>query len=202
MHAAEATIRECIYGEPVAIESWRRSSTYQQVKMAFRKMKPRSEPTLDELERMMKKHLSFEINRFRNGVSLWGASKYGVPADAMIRESCLLHFRLLLEFFYPRGNHSKSHHEDVFVYDYLPDVSKLLPSFQRLLEAPDWLQEYRDMLDWRLAHLTRERFKFEEPPHRVWNPAEQFVLIEQLIAEFLAALDPGMSKLFDPTRQG
>jgi hypothetical protein len=33
--AAEATIRECVYGEPVPIASWLRSSTYQQVKLAF-----------------------------------------------------------------------------------------------------------------------------------------------------------------------
>ncbi|HLK21216.1 MAG TPA: hypothetical protein VKT81_19835 [Bryobacteraceae bacterium] len=33
--AAEATIRDCIYGEPVQISSWLRSSTYQQVKLAF-----------------------------------------------------------------------------------------------------------------------------------------------------------------------
>lgn len=33
--AAEAAVRECIYGEPVPIASWFRSSTYQQVKLAF-----------------------------------------------------------------------------------------------------------------------------------------------------------------------
>lgn len=33
--AAEAAVRECIYGEPVPISSWLRSSTYQQVKLAF-----------------------------------------------------------------------------------------------------------------------------------------------------------------------
>jgi hypothetical protein len=33
--AAEATVRECIYGEPITIPSWLRSSTYQQVKLAF-----------------------------------------------------------------------------------------------------------------------------------------------------------------------
>lgn len=33
--AAGATIRECVYGEPVPIPSWLRSSTYKQVKLAF-----------------------------------------------------------------------------------------------------------------------------------------------------------------------
>jgi hypothetical protein len=33
--AAEAAVRECLYGEPIPITSWLRSSTYQQVKLAF-----------------------------------------------------------------------------------------------------------------------------------------------------------------------
>jgi hypothetical protein len=33
--AAEAAVRECIHGDPVEIESWRRSSTYKQIKLAF-----------------------------------------------------------------------------------------------------------------------------------------------------------------------
>jgi hypothetical protein len=33
--AAEAAVRECIYGDPIPISSWLRSSTYQQVKLAF-----------------------------------------------------------------------------------------------------------------------------------------------------------------------
>ncbi len=36
--AAEAAVRECIYGEPVPIQSWLRSSTYQQVKLAFKQI--------------------------------------------------------------------------------------------------------------------------------------------------------------------
>ena len=164
--------------------------------------KLRSVPQRSDLERMMKTHLSFEINRFRNGVAFWGQVKYGVLADAMIRESCLLHFRLILEFFYPRGDPAKSPFEDIFVSDYLPDPSKLSAEFQKLLEEPRWLQEYRDMLDWRLAHLTRQRFKFEEPSHRVWNPREQFGHVDQLITEFLDSLDEPMRQLFDPARQG
>ncbi|MGA9108338.1 MAG: hypothetical protein ACLQPN_06955 [Bryobacteraceae bacterium] len=34
-HAAEAAVRECIYGEPITVSSWLRSSTYQQVKLAY-----------------------------------------------------------------------------------------------------------------------------------------------------------------------
>jgi hypothetical protein len=34
-HAAEAAVRECIYGEPIVVSSWLRSSTYQQVKLAY-----------------------------------------------------------------------------------------------------------------------------------------------------------------------
>jgi hypothetical protein len=33
--AAEAAVRACVYGEPIPFSSWLRSSTYQQVKLAF-----------------------------------------------------------------------------------------------------------------------------------------------------------------------
>jgi hypothetical protein len=36
--AAEAAVREWIYGEPVPIQSWLRASTYQQVKLTFKQI--------------------------------------------------------------------------------------------------------------------------------------------------------------------
>jgi|ERR1017187_9720392 hypothetical protein len=35
MHAADAAVMECIYGEPITVQSWLRSSTREQVKLAF-----------------------------------------------------------------------------------------------------------------------------------------------------------------------
>ena len=169
------------------------------VRLRKRVGKLRHRPTPDELKRMLRKHVSFEINRFRAAASLWGKSRYGVPADAMIRESALIHFRLLLDFFYPRGGAASGKHRDVIWSDYLPDPGLLSPGFRALLMQPSWLQHHRDQLDWRLAHLTMYRFDFEQQP--AWQPDEQFTHIEQLITHFLAALPTEMRALFDCKRQ-
>lgn len=111
---------------------------------------PRSQripPTQEQLDAMLRKHLSFEINRFRLATSLWSEHKYDRLADAMIRESCLIHMRLLLDFFYPRRDPQRSRHQDMYVTDYLPSRTALSPQFQKLLTPPNWLQSYRDELD-------------------------------------------------------
>ena len=156
-------------------------------------------PTQDELDAMLRKHLSFEINRFRATATLWDSRRYGELADAMVRESCLIHMRLLLDFFYPRLDPKKSKHQDVFVSDYLPNPNSLSPEFQALLAEPSWLRDYRDQLDWRLVHLTTRRIDFERQP--MWNPNKQFAHLESLIGEFLNALPPITKALFDPNRQ-
>ena len=35
MHAAEAAVQECIHGTAIPVDSWKRSSTVQQVKLAL-----------------------------------------------------------------------------------------------------------------------------------------------------------------------
>lgn len=161
---------------------------------------PRIQPTQDQLDEMLRKHLSFEINRFRLAASLWGKPKYGTAADAMIRESCLIHMRLLLDFFYPRADPKKaSKYEDVFVTDYLRENTRLSEEFQKLLTPPLWLQQYRNKLDWQLAHLTMKRIEYETI--RGWQPEKQFKHLESLISEFLAALPVKTRALFDPLRQ-
>jgi hypothetical protein len=162
---------------------------------------PRIPPKQNQLDEMLGQHLSFEINRFRIGVSMWGEQKYGEVPDAMIRESCLIHMRLLLDFFYPRTDPTKkSKYEDVFATDYLPDVTQLSEKLQKLLMEPIWLQDYRNQLDWRLAHLTMKRFDFAINP--VWQPEKQFKHMERLISEFLSALPEKTRALFSPHRQG
>jgi hypothetical protein len=121
---------------------------------------------------------------------MWGKSDYGDSADAMIRESCLIHMRLLLDFFYPRSDPSKSQFEDVFVTDYLPG---------KTLAKPSWLQDYRNQLDWRLAHLTLKRMEFQKNP--MWRPEAQFEHLERLISEFLSALPEKTRALFNPHQQ-
>jgi hypothetical protein len=148
---------------------------------------------------MLQKHVSFEINRFRATALLWGGKHYGELADAMIRESCLIHLRLLLDFFYPRREEAEGKNTDVFASDYLPHTNLLAPAFRTLLAKPTWLKEYQDQLDWRLAHLTLHRLTFEQRP--AWAPSKQFAHVEQLIEQFLAALPSDMRALFSPNQQ-
>jgi hypothetical protein len=157
-------------------------------------------PKQDELDEMLRKHLSFEINRFRIAASMWGKPKYDEVAHAMIRESCLIHMRLLLDFFYPRIDPTKKRkYEDVLVTDYLPDKTQLRKEFQDLLAKPSWLQDYRDQLDWRLAHLTMKRMDFQK--NRAWQPQKQFEHLERLISEFISALPEKTRALFNPRQQ-
>ena len=76
----------------------------------------------------------------------------------------------------------KSKFEAIFVTDYFPDKSKLSMEFRSLLEEPTWLQDYRDELDWRLAHLTMKRMDFEGNPS--WQPEKILNHIESLITSF------------------
>jgi len=157
-------------------------------------------PTQSQLDEMLREHLSFEINRFRVAASMWNKRKYGNVVDAMIRESCLIHMRLLLDFFYPRiDSRKKRKYDDVFVTDYLPEKTQLRRQLQELLEEPAWLQGYRNQLDWRLAHLTTKRIDYDK--NRAWRPQEQFRHLELLIREFISALPEKTRALYDPHQQ-
>jgi hypothetical protein len=157
-------------------------------------------PTAEQLDEMFHIHLIFEFNRFRLAASMWTTPQFDGFVDAMIRESCLIHLRLLLDFFYPRVDTTKkSKFEDIFATDYLPDRAALPVELQELLTKPSWLQDYRNQLDWRLAHLTMKRMNFEKSP--IWEPEKQFSHLEQLISEFIAALPAKTRALFNPQRQ-
>jgi hypothetical protein len=160
----------------------------------------KTRPTESQLNEILREHLSFEINRFRLAVSMWGRQNHGGFVDEMVRESCLIHMRLLLDFFYPRCDPKKSKFDDVFVSDYLMDKTQLPKSLQKLLEPPAWLQEYRDRLDWLLAHMTMKRMEFKSQ-RRAWEPEKQFAHLEKLISEFIAALPEKTRALFNPNQQ-
>lgn len=109
----------------------------------------------------------------------------------MIRESCLVHFRLLLDFFYPRVCPERSKYEDVFASDFFPNG---LPP--ELEQQPEWLEDYRNQLDWRLAHLTLKRLEFEQWPY--WDPIPEFAHMQSTIELFLAALPEEQRGWFNP----
>ena len=150
--------------------------------------KTRIVPTETELDAMLSTHLSFEINRFRLGALVWKEQQRGedrgLPAcmSAMLRESLLIHMRLMLDFFYPRKTFNPKF-RDVFVLDYLPAWSR---------PEPAWIDPYRKKIDEQLAHLTINRVRM--PP---WGDKE-ILHINALIDEFLGALAPGKLALYDP----
>ena len=160
---------------------------------------PRIAPSPDQLRQMLHVHLSFEIGRFRKAASLWSnVARYSPVEDAMIRESCLIHMRLLLDFFYPRVvDPQKRKHVDIFVSDYVP-APEWRQTAKELADPPSWLPEFRNRLDCMLAHLTMKRFQFDVQPE--WKVNEQFGHVEKLIVAFLTALPADMKAEFDPTR--
>ena len=104
------------------------------------------------------------------------------------------------DFFYPRVPPKKSKFEDVFVSDYLPDAKQAPKSLRQLLTPPSWLQDYRDRLDWRLAHMTMKRMGFKHH-RRIWDPQKQFAHLERLTSEFIAALPENTRLLFNPDQK-
>lgn len=141
---------------------------------------PRFSP--EQLNGMLQEHLSFEINRFKYGAEIFGNNKFGRVPDAMIREACLIHARVLVDFFYPRNNIRK---DDVIVTDYLPGWA---------VNKPDWVEDYRTQVDWQLAHLTMNRVPM--PP---WTK-DHLMHIKGLIDQFLRDLPVDMRQHYDPAQ--
>jgi len=161
-------------------------------------------PTIDQLERMLNTHLSFEINRFTRGVELWRKKVNGDGSvDEMVLEACLIHLRLLLDFFYPRnGTEEDSPYSDIFVTDYIPTYRYTTRLGLLLSPTPEWVPEYRSRLDWQVAQLTMKRDGIEtEHPWHHWKEIQPlFIHMEKLVEAFLQALPPNMKAGYDPMR--
>ena len=160
--------------------------------------------TKDELERMLNTHLSFEINRFTRGVELWRKKVNGdTSVDDMVLEACLIHMRLLLDFFYPRnGTEENGPYSEIVVTDYIPDHRYTTRLELLLSPTPDWVPWYRSRLDWQLAQLTMNRDKIDtEHPWHHWKDVQPlFIHMEKLVEAFLQGLPPDMKALYDPMR--
>ena len=68
-----------------------------------------------------------------------------VPLDGLLLEACLLHFRVVWDFFYGQ----KQKPTDVVVTDYIPKWTEMPP--------PARLKDIRKWLNVMLAHLTTHR---------------------------------------------
>jgi hypothetical protein len=100
------------------------------------------------------------------------------PLDALLLEACLLHFRVVWDFFY----YAKKKKTDVVVRDYIQRWKDI--------EAPVRLKAIRNWLNAMLAHLTTHRV---DPTYKAGEITEQDVrLIREhtkvLFASFVNAL--------------
>ena len=168
-----------------------------------KKAKRRDPPATKLLDEMLNTHLSFEINTFLLGELLWNGNGDRSTRVDLLRESCLIHMRLLLAFFYPRPKELKfSPYRDIFITDYIStDKSRWPDRLKGLIDPPPaWLADFRRKLNLQLAHLTLDRIHLEETDLHRWDVKTPFRHVGLLIDEFLEALPPERRRLYDPKR--
>jgi hypothetical protein len=102
----------------------------------------------------MASHVFFEYHRFDLAASN-PAFRRSDELGGLVREALLIHFRILLGFFYG----SKQQQDDVIVSDY---TSTWIPN------VPTWLEEYKQRCNKLLAHLTYKRVGYVDSNDMVW----------------------------------
>lgn len=95
----------------------------------------------------------------------------------LLIESCVLHFRNLVDFFYPP---SSPQPDDVTAADYVPGWGS--PA------APSILRDARNRANKELAHLTLKR-KAGAPPDKAWDFADLSIAMTSIIRDFLMRVD-------------
>jgi len=124
----------------------------------------------------MAPHLYFEDRRFLNAAAENARIPDGELAG-MVRESYLLHFRNLLEFFYRKTPQA----DDAVVSHYVtPEVWTPKP--------PDWYDEYRIRCNKLLAHPTYSRVEYVEAGNMVWQLRDKTEFLRQVWSDFMKAL--------------
>jgi hypothetical protein len=134
--------------------------------------------------------LKYEFDSLYVATEIVQSPNYKVhPIDSLLYEICLLHFRVVWDFFYISGKNS-----DFTVHDFLShDALK-----RNRPKQPDRLIEIRDYVDVMLAHLSRERIN---PKRKSGEPSmSDFAMIrthtEALYKGFVAELTPEQRKMF------
>lgn len=109
-------------------------------------------PTLEELPELLKKHLNYEIGMFFGLAAIIprvaGAEPEVVNA---IKESLLIHARVLMDFFGPTRTK-----DDLMAFDYIDDWNSESHGGAELVWLEDSLGRY---IDKRVAHLTAYRVR-------------------------------------------
>ena len=104
----------------------------------------------------------------------------------LLVESCVLHFRNLIDFFYPP---SSSLPDDVTAADYVPGWGSP--------PVPTILKDARTRANKELAHLTLKR-KMGAPPDKHWDFADLGNAMTPIIGDFITRVDA--SKLSPRTK--
>jgi hypothetical protein len=111
--------------------------------------------------RLILGELMYEIESLYVSTEIILSRRFGEPPlDGLLLEACLLHFRVVWDFFY-RPKEKKT---DVVVSDYVPTWTPTDP--------PDRLREIRKWLNVMLAHLTSHRV---DPDYRTREITENDV---------------------------
>jgi len=143
----------------------------------------------DQLKKAVE-HLAFEVQHFRCYARLHRENRLGASTPTVaqaVRYSLLLHFRLLLDFFYGRAQSD----------DCSVDHFKALPGFAAAFGSkpePKDVATVREDLNKRLAHLTATRWEKKAPPMDYYE--KHFDRIENLMVRFQAALPDDVRQVF------
>lgn len=148
--------------------------------------------TFDEKELVeATKHLAFDMYHFRCYARIYN-TRMEQPHRQAVIYALLLHFRVLLDFFY--GKPTK---DDVSVrhFDALPNFAARF----RPVVPPSNAAQVSNNLNKRLAHLTATRWRQPAPDMKYYEG--HFAAIETLIKAFVAALPKNARAVFDKRTQ-
>jgi hypothetical protein len=127
-----------------------------------------------------KEHLAYEANTFAAARDLFFQRvrlEQTVSREMMlVGEACLLHFRNLLDFFYP----AQMRDDDVTAANYVPGWNHQI--------SPD-LEKLRTRTNKELAHLTRRRID-GLAPEKSWDFGDMSVKLTPVIEEFIKLAAP------------
>src|ERR1035438_3581506 len=146
-----------------------------------------------ELQAKLLAELKYEIDMLYVTTEIVLSPKYKeYPLDSILFEVCLLHFRVVWDFFYASGEDTDFTVRDVLADDQLKTHRP---------KQPKRLRGIRDYVDVMLAHLSQDRIDADlknRVPQR-----EDFALIrehtETLFKGFVAALTAGQKAAFKNT---
>jgi hypothetical protein len=147
--------------------------------MAPRTHPPRTHPPVD-LAAFAKEHLSYEAKMFAMSRDrhFYGVAQ-GLDLNVFL-ESCILHLRNLIDFFYP----TKVHPDDVIAMDYAPNWDTQCPPISSVLKVA------RKRARKELARLTTAR-KTPSSPDKDWDFGSVSKEMKPVIDAFIRLAHPG-----------